>query len=96
MKPTHSCLFIPHAVVKIGAIKGEAFESGIRHNQTFNSVTKNSITIAELTDLFSEAARAIMPFWTKSFELATLNIQLNTLNMLYNVVKRLSNDVNQG
>ena len=72
MKPTHSCLFIPHAVVKIEAIKGKAFESGIRHNQIFNSVTKNSITVAELTDLFSEADRVIMPFWTKSFELAAL------------------------
>lgn len=65
------------------AMGRKLLNSFIGHNRLFfNVVVNDSFTIAELTNLFSEADLAIMPFWTESFELAALGALSVGLPML--------------
>ncbi|XP_022798994.1 uncharacterized protein LOC111337037 [Stylophora pistillata] len=70
---TYKLKFVYSPMVNIEEFKETFFQSCIRQNQLFtHPITDNSITIAELTDLFSKIDLAIMPSQTASFELTAL------------------------
>lgn len=70
---TYKLKFVYSPMVNIEKFKETFFQSCVRQNQlSTHLLTDNSITIAELTDLFSMVDLVIMPSQTASIELTAL------------------------